>query len=133
MKIWDFRKYFFANISALWCYILIYFLINYVKTDYPQPTHNDVLALGSVDIALILLALLILMCLISVTILEILIRKYIIEKKFPNFKLNIKIRIPKAIVSIYNVVFSIGFILACVLFLNGLVNITITAFNFIFS
>ena len=116
MKFLDFRKYFFANISALWFYVLVRVIINYKTTNYPPPSHNDVLALGSVDFAMILLAGLGLGCFVIATILEILIRKHFIEKKFPNLKFNINIKVPKFIIAIYNVIFSIGFLSAGALF-----------------
>lgn len=133
MKILDFRKYFFANISALWFYIFIFLVVNYTKMNYPIPCPNDALSLGAVDLALMLIVLLILICCIFITIFEICIRKYIIERKFPNFKLNIKIKIPKTIVIIYNIIFSIGFTLACILFITGLVIVILTIFGLIFS
>lgn len=128
MKFLELRKFLFANISAFWCYILVFFVINYAKTNYPPPNHNDVLALGAVDFALILISLLILMCFIVITIFEILARKYIIEKKFPNFKLNIKINIPRVFIIIYNIIFLIGISIAFIIFLTLLV---ITLINLI--
>lgn len=133
MNFLDFRKYFFANISALWFYVLVRLIINYKTTDYPSPSHNDALALGSVDFAMILLAGLVLVFLVFATILEILLRKYLIEKKFRNFKLNINIKIPKFIIAIYNVIFSIGLISAGVLFIIAIIFIVIAMIMWIVS
>lgn len=82
----------------------------------PPPAPNDAIAIGGGEFFIMVLSIMILLWVFAFTILEILLRKYVIEKKFPNLKLNIKIKIPKIIVAIYNVIFSIGFISASFLF-----------------
>lgn len=78
---------------------------------------NDAIAISAGgEFFIMVLSIMILLWVFAFTILEILLRKYVIEKKFPNLKLNIKIKIPKIIVAIYNVIFSIGFISASFLF-----------------
>ena len=121
MNFLKYRKYFFINVSALWSLIVIYTMIIYGRTDYPPPAPNDVIAIGSGEFFNMALSIIILLWLFAFTILEILIRKYLIEKKFPNFKLNLKIKIPKLIVAIYNVIFSIGFISASFFFFIALI------------
>ncbi len=131
MNFLEYKKYFFINVSALWSLIVVYSIIIYSKTDYPPPAPNDFIAIGGVEIFVMILSIIILLWLFVFTILEILIRKYLIEKKFPNFKLNLKIKIPKLIVAIYNVIFSIGFSLACVLFLMALFSLFIATIMWI--
>ncbi|MBR1908630.1 hypothetical protein IJ818_06815 [bacterium] len=121
MNFRKYRKYFFINLSALWSFIVIYSIIVYSNTDYPPPAPNDVIAIGGGEFFIMALCIIILLWLFGFTILEILIRKYLIEKKFPNFKLNLKIKMPKFIVAIYNVIFSIGFLLASFLFFVAIV------------
>lgn len=116
MNFFEYRKYFFINVSALWSFIVIYSMLSYSKINYPPPAPNDVIAIGGVEIFVMILSIIILLWLFAFTILEILIRKYLIKKKFPNFKLNLKIKMPKLIVAIYNVIFSIGFCLGSFLF-----------------
>lgn len=133
MRIFELRKYFFANMSALSFYILIFFVINYAKNDYPPPGPNDFLAPGFGEFMLMVMAIILLVFLYLITILEILIRKYIIERKFPNLKLNIKIKIPKFVVAIYNVIFFVGFIPSCMVFAIVLFHTIAAIFSGIFS
>lgn len=133
MKILDFRKYFFANISALWSMVVIYSIIANSNTHYPPPGPNDAIASGGIEFFVMCYCIIIFLCLLILTFLEICIRKYIIEKKFPGFKLNIKTTIPKIFINIYNIIFSIGFTLACILFVTGLVIAILTIFDLIFS
>ena len=116
MNILEYKKYFFINESALWSLFVLYSIRVYSKTDYPPPAPNDAIAIGGGEFFIMVLSIMILLWVFAFTILEILLRKYVIEKKFPNLKLNIKIKIPKIIVAIYNVIFSIGFISASFLF-----------------
>lgn len=133
MNFLEYKKYFFINVSALWSLIVIYSIIVYSKTDYPPPAPNDVIAIGGVEIFVMILSIIILLWLFVFTILEFLIRKYLIEKNFPNLKLNIKIKIPKFIVAIYNVIFSIGFFTASFLFFIALVFLFITIIMWVFN
>ena len=120
MKFLDLRKYFFANAAAIWFYFCVHLCIIFRNTEFEPYSHNVGLSAQDICFAFIMLCFLKNMLFVFLTILEILIRKFIIEKKFPNFKLNIKFKIPKVIVIIYNVIFSVGFISACVSFLLGL-------------
>lgn len=133
MNFLEYRKYFFINISALWSFIVIYSIIVYSKTDYPPPAPNDVIAIGGVEIFVMILSIIILLWLFAFTILEFLIRKYLIEKKFPNLKLNIKIKIPKFIVAIYNVIFYIGFITAVFMFFIAVIFLIIAMIMWIIN
>jgi len=133
MNFLEYKKYFFINVSALWSLIVIYSIIVYSKTDYPPPAPNDVIAIGGVEIFVMILSIIILLWLFVFTILEILIRKYLIEKKFPNFKLNLKIKIPKLIVAIYNVIFSIGFLSASFFFFVAIILLFIAMIMWIFN
>ena len=121
MKILDFRKYFFANIAALWSCYFIFMVILYFKDIYHKidPEVSGFVVIFAFWI--IITSFLVLICIYVLTVLEILIRKFIIEKKFPNFKINIKFKIPKTIVTIYNIIFSIGFSLASVMFVIALI------------
>ena len=120
MKILDFRKYFFANTSALWsyCFIFLYIFIKMYICPNADPESKDFII--PFIFVIIVESFFILICIFILTVLEILIRKFIIEKKFPNFKINLKIKIPKAIVTIYNIIFSMGFSLASVMFVIAL-------------
>ena len=133
MNFLEYKKYFFINVSALWSLIVIYSIIVYSKTDYPPPAPNDVIAIGGVEIFVMILSIIILLWLFAFTVLEILIRKYLIEKKFPNFKLNLKIKIPKLIVAIYNVIFSIGFLSASFFFFVAIILLFIAMIMWIFN
>lgn len=82
---------------------------------------------------LMVMAIILLVFLYLITILEILIRKYVIERKFPNLKLNIKIKIPKFVVAIYNVIFFVGFIPSCMVFTIVLFHTIAAIFSGIFS
>ena len=121
MNFRKYRKYFFINVSALWSFIVIYSILIYNRTDCPPPLPNEFISCGFSEFITMALCIIILFWLFVFTILEILIRKYLIEKKFPNFKLNLKIKMPKFIVAIYNVIFSIGFLLASFLFFVAIV------------
>lgn len=116
MKILDFRKYFFANTAALWsyCFFFLYIFIKIYICPNADPESKDFLI--PFIFVIIAKSLFILICIFILTVLEILIRKFIIEKKFPNFKINLKFKTPKAIVTVYNIIFSIGFSLASVVF-----------------
>ena len=133
MNFLEYKKYFFINVSALWSLIVIYSIIVYSKTDYPPPAPNDVIAIGGVEFFVMILSIIILLWLFAFTVLEILIRKYLIEKKFPNFKLNLKIKIPKLIVAIYNVIFSIGFLSASFFFFVAIILLFIAMIMWIFN
>jgi len=120
MKFLDFRKYFFANTAALWlyCFIFLCIFIKIYICPNADPESKDFLI--PFIFVIIAKSFLILICIFICMILEILIRKFIIEKRFPNFKINLKFKIPKAIITIYNVIFSIGFSLASVGFVIAL-------------
>lgn len=133
MNFLEYKKYFFINVSALWSLIVVYSIIIYSKTYYPPPAPNDFIAIGGVEIFVMILSIIILLWLFVFTILEILIRKYLIEKKFPNFKFNLKIKIPKLIVAIYNVIFSIGFLSASFFFFVAIILLFIAMIMWIFN
>lgn len=121
MKLFEYKKYFFINISALWSLVTLYLIIVYNKTDCPPPAPNEFISCGFGEFMTMILGIIILLWLFAFTILEILIRKYLIEKKFPDFKLNLKIKIPKFVEIIYNIIFSIGFISACIIFVIAVI------------
>lgn len=116
MNFLEYRKYFFANISALWFYFCVFLYIVFKNTKFEPYSHNVFPSAKDIYATYIIFCFLITIVFVLFTILEILIRKYLIEKKFPNFKLNLKIKIPKFIVAIYNVIFSIGFLSASFFF-----------------
>ncbi len=126
MKFLDLRKYFFTNVIALWFYFFFYFNFQIIKPIllYHHPLISDVIIGWS---SVVILFLIIFAYIFILTILEFLIRKFIIERRFPKFKLKlkIKIKIPKVITYIYNVIFSIGFISAIIFSILGLVVLTI--------
>ena len=121
MNFLEYKKYFFINLSALWSFIVIYSMLIYNRTDCPPPLPNEFISCGFSEFITMALCIIILFWLFVFTILEILIRKYLIEKKFPNFKLNLKIKIPKLIVAIYNVIFFIGFLSASFFFFVAII------------
>ena len=119
MKFPDLRKYIFTNFIAVWFYIFLYIIYDSIKhiiisRAYIYSDNKIVWGL------MIYICFLILGCLIIFVILELLIR-FLIKKKFPNFKLNLKIKIPKFVIAIYNIIFSIGFISAIVLFFAAVI------------
>lgn len=120
MKFPDLRKHFFANLSMIWFYFCVFLCIKFENTEFEPYSHNVFPSAKDICAVNILLCFLRVIVFVLLTVLELLIRKFIVEKKFPNFKLNIKIKLPKVIVFIYNVIFSIGFISACVVALLGL-------------
>ncbi len=132
MKFLDLRKYFFANIIALWFYYFLFLNFPIIKTIYvnKEPMLFDIL-MGW--FALIIFCVFVLIGIFILTVLEILIRKFIIEKRFPDFKINFKFKIPKAIVTIYNVIFSIGFSLASIIFVIALIYIAIVNIHSLFG
>lgn len=119
MKFLDHRKYIFTNITAIWFYYFVFvttftwFTVHDKKTTSP----DFVIILY---LYIMLISFLVLGIILILSFIEHLITKYIIKKKFPNFKLNLKIKLPKFVIIIYNILFSIGFISACVLFLIAL-------------
>ena len=116
MNFLKYRKYFFANISVIWFYFSIFLYMIFKNTNFEPYSHNVFPSAKDICAIYVMFSFLIILVFIIFTILEILIRKYLIEKKFSNFKLNIKIKIPKFIEIIYNIIFSIGFISGGVLF-----------------
>lgn len=116
MKILDFRKYFFANTAALWlyCSVFSYIFIKVYICSNADPESKDFLI--PFIFVIIVKSMIILIGIFIFMVFEILIRKFIIEKNFPNFKINFKFKIPKVIVAIYNIIFSIGFSMASIMF-----------------
>ena len=114
MRLINLKKYFFANLVAIWSYVLLFLLINYELSvkKYPVLNPNEIVSPGVFDLLFVFYAFIILSCLIAFFIFEILIRKHIIDKKFQNFKLNIKIKLPKLVSILYKILFYIGIMLA---------------------
>lgn len=133
MKFFNLKKYFFANISALWFYCCVFLYIVFKNTDFELYSHSVFPSAKDICAIYIIFCFLIIIVFVLLTILEILIRKYIIEKKFPNFKLNLKIKMPKLVVAIYNVIFSIGFLSASFLFFVAIVLLFIAMVMWIFN
>lgn len=105
-KFFSLRKYLFLNLIALWFYCLLFFTLG-----LKAARGWSVL----VWVELILISIVILGVFILLAIIEIPVRKYILEKRFPDFKLNLNFKIPKLIINIYNVIFCIGFVSTCFL------------------
>lgn len=114
------RKYLFTNITAVWFYCFLIFIIEVAKFFMVKdnPMLYDVL-MGALILTYLLF--LLLGSLLLLAIVEILLRKFVIEKYFPNLKLNIKFKIPKFIIYIYNFIFSVSFILSNVLFILAII------------
>ena len=112
------RKYIFFNLAALCSYVCTFFVIHFKTTDFPPCTQEDVLCPGTFDIIFLSLLYQLLVYLFLLGIAEVLIRKlvkkFIIEKHFPNFKLNLNIEIPKFIIIPYNVLFFTGFLVGSI-------------------
>ena len=120
MKILNLRKYFFANITVLWTYYFIVMVALYFK-NLCHKIDSEVSGIVAIFVFwVIIISALVLICIFIFMVFEILIRKFIIEKNFPNFKINFKFKIPKVIVAIYNIIFSIGFSMASVMFVIAL-------------
>ena len=133
MKFLNLRKYFFANIAVLWSYYSIVMVFLFFKDVYHK---IDPEVSGNVAIFvfwLIMTGALILISIFIFMLLEILLRKFVIEKFFPNFKIKFKFKIPKIIVIIYNVIFSIGFSLAGVIFVIALIYLIFIEINNFYS
>ena len=112
------RKYVFCNLSTLWSYIFTWYIIQYKVTHFsPCPPEAPICSKDRYLTNLILFSC-ILLCLFLLGFLEVLVRKltkkFIIERYFPDFKLNINIKIPKFIVIPYNILFFAGFFLGCI-------------------
>lgn len=120
MKFLDFRKYFFANVSTFWSLLILCFIFKVSQTNYPPHNPDNFITDEFLDFYFILKSIELLLWIFGLTILEFIIRKYLIEKKFPNFRLNINIKFPKFIIIFYNIIFSIGFLSASVLSLLGI-------------
>ncbi len=133
MNLFEYKKYFFVNIAALWSIVVLYSIIAYNNIDCPPPEPNEFISCGFSEFVTMALCIIILLWLFAFTVLEFLIRKYLIEKKFPNLKLNIKIKIPKFIVAIYNVIFSIGFITAVFMFFIAVIFLIIAMIMWIIN
>ena len=114
------RKYLFTNIIAVWLYYFVYQIYRLVKPVLidNEPVYTDLLF---VDVLVVCFCFFLLGCFILLAIVEILLRKFVIEKHFPNLKLNIKFKIPKFIMYIYNFIFSVSFILSNVLFILAII------------
>ena len=121
MQFFDFRKYIFANLTAVWFYFFIYYRTAVSNLKFPPPSHNIFPSARGVVIGVGLMILLILFIFLCLTFVEILVRKvikkFIIDKKFPDFKLKINIKIPKIVEIIYTIIFSIGFYLSLLFFI----------------
>lgn len=105
-KFLSLRKYLFLNLIALWFYCFLFFILG-----LKAARGWSVLVFGE----LILISIVILGMLILLAIIEISIRTYVLEKHFPDFKLNLNFKMPKLIINIYNVIFCIGFVSTCFL------------------
>ena len=114
------RKYLFTNIIAVWLYYFLHQIYRFVKPVLidNEPVYTDLIMVYVLVIACYFL---LLGCFILLAIVEILLRKFVIKKHFPNLKLNIKFKIPKFIIYIYNLIFSVSFILSNVLFILAII------------
>ena len=115
MKFLNLRKYIFTNFVAIWFYYFVFVTTFtwFVVHDKETTSPDFVIILY---IYTMLISFLILGVSLILSFIEHLITKYIIKKKFPNFKLDLKFKMPKFAIIIYNIIFSIGFISACVHF-----------------
>ena len=122
INLMNIRKYIFFNFAAFYNYICVHWLIYLVTTKYPPcGGHNDAICPRDIDMAHFILAVLLLLCLFLLGFIEVLIRKlvkkFVIEKYFPNFRINLNIKIPKFIVILYNILFFTGFSIGFIFFL----------------
>ena len=112
------RKYIFFNLAALCSYVCTFFVIHFKIADLSPCTHEDEICSGTFDIIFLSLLFRLLVCLFLLGIAEVFIRKlvkkFIIEKHFPNFKLNLNIEIPKFIIISYHVLFFTGFLVGSI-------------------
>ena len=124
MKFLDLRKYIFANITAIVGYIPI--IVTIIYNLYPhEPFNPDNLINEDIIIVFaITVCMQIVLFTFILILLEIIIRKFFIEKKFPNFKINIKLNLPKylsiALNIIYTVLFYFGIFISSLLFIGAL-------------
>jgi len=124
MKFLDLRKYIFANITAIVGYIPI--IVTIIYNMYPhEPFNPDNLINEDIIIVFaITVCMQIVLFTFILILLEIIIRKFFIEKKFPNFKINIKLNLPKylstALNIIYTVLFYFGIFISSLLFIGAL-------------
>ena len=119
MNFFNLRKYIFTNLIVAWFYIFLFIIYDSIKHIIISRAYihsDDKIVWGLI----VYICFLILGCLIIFAILEILIR-FLIVKKFPNLKLTLNIKIPNYIITIYNILFSIGFISACILFFVAII------------
>ena len=115
MKLLNLRKYIFTNIVAIWFYYFVFVTTFTWFTVHDKETTSPDGVVFFYAIIIIISFFILGICLI-LSFFEHVIRKYLINKKFPKFQFDLKIKIPKCIIAIYNILFSIGFISASVLF-----------------
>ena len=113
MKIPNLKKYIFANLFVLVGYVIIFGQVNYSITPHEPFQKGDLISDGYFFGLFIAFCGYILLFVLGLFVIEFCIRKFIIEKKFPNFKL--KIHIPRFINIIHSVLFVIGFIPAFII------------------
>jgi len=109
MKIIDLRKYIFANITAFIGYIPICIIVDYNSRPHQPIQRGDLVSDAYFTGVLIGICIQTVLFTMVLTLIEILIRKFFIEKKFPDFKINIKFNLPKYLYNILNTVYTILF------------------------
>ena len=112
MNFVNLKKYFFANLLAFWAYYITIIFVIYKFTKF-EPSNVNIYPSASTAVFMYCCYCAFgLLYLAGFLIVEILIRKFIIDKKFQNFKLNIKIKFPKLVSILYKILFYIGIMLA---------------------
>lgn len=109
MIIFNLRKYFFANVTAFIGYIPIITAIVYNMYPHEPFNPNNFINDDFIIAVSIVLSAEVVVYTFALTLLEILVRKFFIEKKFPDFKFNLKLNIPKYLNIILNVIYTVLF------------------------
>ena len=109
MNILDYKKYFFANVSAIWFYFCVFLYIVFKNIKFEPYNHNIFPSAKDICATYIIVSFMAILVFIILTILEIWIREYLLKKYFSKLNINMKFKIPKFIITIYNIMFHIGF------------------------
>ena len=124
MKIFDLRKYIFANITAFIGYIPIITTVIYNMYPHEPYNPNNLVSENIIVFYIIALCMQITFYTVILTLLEIIIREFLIEKKFPDFKINFKLNLPKIFNIIYSVLFYFGIFISSLLFIGAIMIMT---------
>lgn len=112
MKTLDLRKFVFSYIYIMLACIGSYFIFKGLS--YPPPKDDIFFADGTFEFIIGWFCIMAYYWCCGILLIEILLRQFIIPKIFPNFKLSIKITIPRKLNIILTIIFYILFLIASI-------------------